>query len=198
VNLLRDCGSYKYFAEDEPELEQYFKSIWAHNTVVVDGRSPLRLVSRFVYLPWPRAKISSFNVGKDRIEWAGRHLAYDRSPWNVIHSRQVTVDHNQWWEIVDELTGSNQHKLELRWHLPEQAEIDRTDSCSVVVCLPLGWSLKVTCPDKIDFGLLKSCPSGGWESLFYGHKQPINTLSVAVSCQLPCVFKTTLWHEDTK
>ena len=28
INLLRDCGSYAYFAPDEPDLEYYFKSIW--------------------------------------------------------------------------------------------------------------------------------------------------------------------------
>ncbi|MHC4221214.1 MAG: heparinase II/III family protein, partial [Planctomycetota bacterium] len=56
LNLLCDCGSYKYFAPNEAQLQKYFKSIWAHNTIIVDDSSPLRLFSRFIYLPWPKAK----------------------------------------------------------------------------------------------------------------------------------------------
>ncbi len=199
INLLRDCGTYAYFAPDEPQLEYYFKSIWAHNTVIVDDASPLRLVSRFVWLPWPKAELVQFDIGTDRIEWEGRHFAYSRSPHKVIHSRKIVVETKRnRWEIGDELLGAGRHRLELRWHLPPEVEVCDTDSQSVRVRLTSSWRLEVKCPGRIDVELLKSSHNGGWESLYYAHKQPISTLSVVTSPQLPSTFETTVWKENAQ
>ncbi len=192
-NLLRDCGTYKYFAPDEPELERYFKSIWAHNTIVVDDQSPLRLVSRFIYLPWPKAEVREFKIGRHTVKWQGTHFAYDSSPWNVIHSRRVTVDENDRWQICDELQGRGRHKLELRWHIPVEAKITHQESSSVDVQLSSGWMLNVESGNGIEVELLQADPKGGWESLYYAHKTPIRTLSVVTRCQLPLTFRTTVW-----
>ena len=196
INLLRDCGTYKYFAPDEPELELYFKSIWAHNTVTIDDRLPVRLVSRFIYLPWPKAELNRFKQGRDIIEWEGRSLAYDRDPWNVIHSRRVMSNpEGTRWEITDVLTGNGSHKVELRWHLPAEADVVVRESESVQVRLVDGWLLEVTAHDTIKARIIESGENGGWESLYYSHKQPLHTLSVVVETDLPMKFATTVWRQ---
>jgi hypothetical protein len=194
VNLLRDCGSYRYFAPDEPEFERYFKSIWAHNTVIVDGDSPLRLVSRFIYLPWPMANLDEFRDKGNMVEWRGTHFAYAGLPWNVIHSRRVVGYENERWQIFDELKGRDKHKLELRWHTPAESEISSRDSHHVSVRLPAGWVLDVENSNEIEVELLRADPKakGGWESLYYACKTPVSTISVVTFCQLPTVFKTTI------
>ena len=198
VNLLRDCGTYKYFAPDETELEKYFKSIWAHNTVIVDNSSPLRLISRFMWVPWPRAGAVQFDVGDGHVQWKGRSLAYDRPPWHVTHTRKVTakIPQNQ-WQITDELHGRGKRELELRWHLPEQARLTDSDNHSVQLHLSSKWRLKVKTQTEMKARLLTACNEGGWESLYYNRKKPIVTLAVAVDGELPVMFDTVVWKEST-
>jgi uncharacterized heparinase superfamily protein len=192
MNLLRDCGSYKYFSPDEPEFEKYFKSIWAHNTIIVDDLSPLRLVSRFMYLPWPKAKLLQFTQTLSEKVMEGTHFAYSHRPWNVIHTRSVKTNNQEQWIILDKISGQGQHKLELRWHLPYESAIIDSKEHSVRIALSKSWVLKVECQNDIRACLFKADSKGGWESLWYGHKQPISTLSVLTFCQLRAVFKTIL------
>lgn len=196
INLLRDCGSYKYYAPDEPELEDYFKSIWAHNTVVIDNESPLKLVSRFIWLPWPKAGMLKFERNPDSIEWKGVNLAYNRSPWNVIHSRQLKINvNNQRWEVIDEISGRGTHRLDLRWNLPSESEIVSDKNGLVRVKLPAGWFLEVSAEHIIKTDWLKASPNGGWESLYYNNKQPICTLLVVAETEFPARFITTIWKK---
>jgi hypothetical protein len=194
INLLCDCGSYKYFAPDKPELEKYFKSIWAHNTIIINDRLPLRLFSRFMYLPWPKAKLDEFKIGDDKQQFRGTHFAYDRRPWNVKHCRHATVDKDK-WQIHDKLLGKGKHRLQLRWHLPAEARIISQDNRSVTVQLTAGWLLEVTGPDEITINILQADTSGGWQSLYYNYKQPICTLTVSGYCHLSCEFKTVVFRE---
>lgn len=196
INILRDCGSYKYFAPDEPELEGYFKSIWAHNTIIVDDASPLRLISRFMWLPRPTAQLLKFETKVNHSESKGAHLAYNRSPWRVIHSRSVVAVQDR-WEIIDRLSGRNQHKLELRWHLPCEAEVIYKVPNVLRLRLAGQWYLEVSDSEESKSELLKSQPNAGYESLYYGRKQPVCTLSVTKHGQLPIAFKTTIWKEGT-
>jgi len=196
INLLRDCGSYKYYAPDEPELEYYFKSIWAHNTVVVDDTSPLRLLSRFIWFPWPKTKALKFEENSNRIEWEGVSHAYNRPPWNIVHSRHiVTNKDDQKWKITDKLAGQGQHKAELRWHLPYESEIVEYGNEFLRLRLFENWGLEIKAVNKIESKLLKSGINGGWESLYYSHKQPLSTLSVISEGILPITFCTTVIRE---
>jgi Heparinase II/III-like protein/Heparinase II/III N-terminus len=192
INLLRDCGSYKYYAPDEPEYENYFKSIRSHNTVTVGGTSPLELVSRFTWLPWPKAELIGYITEGDRIHWEGQHFAYNRSPWNVIHSRSVTVENDR-WEITDTLKGKDNHMLELRWHLPSEAEQLSGDNKSIKLQLSKDWIMEISGPTGLTFRQIKGKDEGGWESCYYGAKSPICTMSAAKECQLPMEFKTIVY-----
>ncbi len=199
INLLRDCGSYKYYAPDEPELEEYFKSIWAHNTVVVDDASPLRQISRFIWFPWPKTKVLKFEENANRIEWEGGSYAYNRPPWNIVHSRHIVTDKDgQKWKITDKLAGQGQHKAELRWHLPYESEIVEHGNEFLRLRLFKNWGLEIKAVNKIETKLLKSSINGGWESLYYSHKQPIKTLCVSSTQLLPVTFTTTIWTHEAQ
>lgn len=193
INLLRDCGSYKYYAPDAPEVEHYFKSIRSHNTVTVDDASPLELATRFTWLPWPKAELLGYISQGDHLHWGGQHFAYNRSPWNVIHSRSVTVENDQ-WEITDELNGQGQHRLELRWHLPPEVEQLSKGNRSIKVLLSKDWIMEISGPTELTFRQIKGKREGGWESCYYGVKAPICTISASKECKLPMEFKTILWR----
>ena len=84
-----------------PDLERYFKSIRAHNTVEVDGTDPLELVSRFLWLPWSRAEKRQFvPEGPGPIWFEGQTRDYDRSPWHVLHRRTLVSLDEATWVVV--------------------------------------------------------------------------------------------------
>jgi len=114
INVLRDAGTFSYFAPENLELIKYFSSTVAHNTIEIDGQPPMKPVSRFVKLPWPRCRTIFHNKNR----WQGEHYAYNRAPWNVIHRRLVEKLSSDGWKIKDELLGDGNHDLILRWHLP--------------------------------------------------------------------------------
>ena len=194
INLLRDCGTYKYFAPREPEMEYYFKSIWAHNTVIVDDKSPLTMLSRFTFVPWPKAALKSFEIGGHINKWEGVHFAYAHRPWKVIHDRTVLAAGDK-WEITDVLKGKGKHRLELRWHLPPGAERIHEDGKSLKLQLSRGWKMEVLGQPEVIFGLIKSQSKGGWESCYYGVKSPICTVSATMECELPAKFRTIVYRE---
>ncbi len=199
INLLRDSGSYRYFAPDEPDMEHYFKSIWAHNTVIVDRTSPLRLVSRFIWLPWPKARVSRFDKSPTSVEWIGENDAYLREPWNVRHIRRISANpSSDSWQIRDELTGNQTHRYELRWHLPAGVRIVSSEPRRATLELPSDWRLQIAGSDNVTVELLTGQTNGGWESLYYSEKTPIVTLSAVVESPSTVTFETNVWKEGQK
>jgi hypothetical protein len=197
LNLLRDCGSYRYFAPAEPALEAYFSSIKAHNTIEVDETTPFRMVSRFTMLPWPTARLRRFETSAKQIEWTGEHLAYHRCIPGLVHSRNIVVDVVLGrWEITDRIEGSGEHLCVLRWHLPQGAEIADQDAQNVRVSLPAGWYLQVRTDRPSEAALIEAGTDGGYESLYYAEKRPIRTLTVRSRSLLPHTFYTTVWKVD--
>ena len=69
LNILRDCGTYQYYIPGRGDIERYFKSIAGHNTVEIDGRDPIELVSRFLWLPWPKARVRHYEPRNVAAKW---------------------------------------------------------------------------------------------------------------------------------
>jgi len=113
VNVLGDSGTYRYFCADEPEIERYFKDIRAHNSIEIGAVGPLKLISRFLWLPWPAARSLEHSV----TQWSGEHYAYHRSIHHVLHRRTVERLTCSQWCITDELTGAGVRTAALRWLL---------------------------------------------------------------------------------
>jgi hypothetical protein len=191
-NLLRDCGSYRYFAPDESEMEKYFKSVWAHNTAIIDDQSPLKQVSRFMLVPWPKAQCLEFNCQSDQCIWEGEHDAYMREPWNVIHSRHVKAFPDE-WKITDTFKGKGRHQVDLRWHCLPSAKVLSHTQNECMLSLNDRWFLKVESSSNLKCDLLEAQACGGWESLYYNHKSPIKTLSIKTENELPVKFVTIVW-----
>lgn len=126
VNILTDAGTYQYFIPERPALERYFKSIRAHNTIEIQGVDPLDAATRFLWLPWPKARVldSVAPTGEARtgLEFSGEHYAYARAPWHVVHRRTVRARRGR-WVVVDELRGrpGQSHDATLRWRLGDGA-----------------------------------------------------------------------------
>ncbi len=120
INVLQDAGTYLYFAAGRRDVEQYFKSTRAHNTIEIDNREPTEIVSRFLMLPWLSGKIKHYHAEGDMPAWmVGERYDYDRAPWTVMHRRSVICLAVNLWVVVDDLLGNGDHKATLRWHLAD-------------------------------------------------------------------------------
>ena len=192
VNLLRDSGSYGYFIPKEPQLEYYFKSVWAHNTVIVDGIEPAQLISRFMWWPLLKSKILKFATGESRGELLGENPSRCRSSGKITHRRHIIVENDR-WKITDEIVGQGEHSVELRWQLPETAHAVGSKQDLTQVNLSNGWHLEV---NSNEAAILRAEPNAGYESLFYGYKQPSATLSIKKEGRLPIVFRSVIWKMD--
>lgn len=139
VNLLRDCGTHRYYMPDRPDLETHFKSIRAHNTIELNGQGPLQSVSRFLWLPWPRGKRNAFAAAGNLPYVEATHFDYEKRPWQTTHRRLVALLPENIWLIVDDLQRHCRPRTLLhdppisvtqRWHL---ANLDwQADSPGVV------------------------------------------------------------------
>lgn len=193
-NLLCDCGSYRYYAPLESELEYYFKSIWAHNTLIINRKSPLRLASKFIWLPWPRAQVIKFDPQANSPVFTGRNFAYKHEKTKYEHQREVKANcQGTRWEITDIITGRQSGIFNLRWNVPVFAHLLEQCSTSADIELTHNWNLTLQYPTgNAKVRLLSSDPDGGWESLYYGEKQPIATVSLEFTAVPPLAIITIL------
>jgi hypothetical protein len=185
-NILRDSGSYRYFAPKEPGAETYFKDIAAHNTIQVGDTGPLELVSRFIWLPWPRASC----LRHEKNKFVGEHHAYNRSPWHVRHRRTVeALEDGTKWLIHDQLLGSMRQLVTLRWHLaPGTYEVN---SMNRTVNLDVGSShaqIVISAPTEMTMELKNS----DGQSEYYAERSTAPVLEVSGVVGLPVELMTTL------
>jgi asparagine synthase (glutamine-hydrolysing) len=193
VNLLGDSGSYKYYVPESPALERYFKDIQAHNTIEIDGRGPLDLVSRFLWLPWPKAR--SLEHTDDA--WQGVHFGYDRLPWQVRHCRRLRLVDNREWVVTDELAGKGRHRIALRWHLVDgSCRLDDTTRQVELDVAGMSARLSFDGIEGLDInlnrGVSDDCRTEGWESVYYSDKCPRPTIIVSGFVQLPQTLLTRI------
>lgn len=143
-NILTDCGTYQYYTPQDKRIEAYFKSIAAHNTIQLGDDEPMELVSRFLWLPWPRARLRDWRGnaraepllrrgpssstarqepgshdpgGEATLYFDGEQFAWDRPPWKTVHRRAILGLEGDAWVVVDDLIGPHATPATLRWHL---------------------------------------------------------------------------------
>jgi hypothetical protein len=106
-NIAIDAGTYLYSGE----------GIWrnglartsAHNTVTVDNKDQMTLVSRFTWTNWAKGKVLKHTENL----WQGEHDGYKP----VRHKRTVMALEGDRWLVIDELEDTKPHHYTLHWLL---------------------------------------------------------------------------------
>lgn len=191
-NILCDCGTYRYYLPGRADVERYFKSMAAHNTVEVDGQDPLELVSRYLWLPWPRAGLVNFRSEDACPMFVGEHYAYSRPPWHVVHRRTVEAVDDGLWRVTDDVLGTGVHGLTLRWHIIDSPYVMDRTSNTVRFSPPVGSvTIKVSADSDAlrDFTVVRGRDEPdrvqGLVSPSYGRTEPAPVLEVALRGRLP-------------
>jgi hypothetical protein len=212
LNVLTDAGTYHYYVPGRPDIEHYFKGVRSHNTVEIDNSGPLELVSRFMWLPWPRARLLRLDADRVMPVFEGESLDYDRKPWNILHRRVVLALAPNAWLIIDDLLGTGTHTGLIRWHMQDYRARFVTPM-TVMHETPVGpMSLAFACEQVRRVGPPCAMPNSetgpsqphvfsasttlvrardgkdcvqGWISPYYGERLPATTLEVSVRGVFP-------------
>lgn len=193
-NILRDGGSNLYHGA--PPWPRYFESTAAHNTVEVDGADQMIHGPRFLWLRWVEGKVLENTHSADgaRSTFVAEHYGYRRLAAPVTHRRRIERNGDR-YRIHDELLGSGEHGVALRWRLCPGAwrqegnafTLQQGERTYVVAIGALPAELSVA----LVSGQTEPRPEG-WESLYYADRQAVPTIVVQGQTALPWSLETAV------
>lgn len=188
-NIAIDAGTYLYSGE----------GIWrnglartsAHNTVTVDGKDQMTLVSRFTWTNWAKGKVLKQT---DNL-WQGEHDGYKP----IRHKRTVMALEGDRWLVIDDLEADESHHYLLHWLLADYGVQKLASGHGLILNASdskLSDSIKVQTGltnGEGKFSIFRADPNStyGWRSRYYGHKEP--AISLLLEAHQPAVRFWTLF-----
>lgn len=172
-----DAGTYLYSGQSPWRNGLAHTNV--HNTVTVDNKDQMQMVSRFTWTNWSKGQV----LKHDKNFWRGEHDGYK----SVSHKRTVMSLGDDRWLVIDQLNAKESHHYALHWLLDDFPYEQKGNS--VLLSLD-GMNCKVQVgmtEDRSNFSLLRADPNStrGWRSRYYGHKEP--AISVMLEATQPQV-----------
>lgn len=179
-DIAIDAGTYLYSGGGHWRNGLARTSV--HNTVTVDGKDQMTLLSRFTWTNWSKGKV----LKHEKHLWQGEHDGYKP----VAHKRTVMALEGDRWLVVDDLAANESHHYALQWLLGD-FPFEQSDKSVLLSLNGMKYTVQVgTTEDNGDFSLVRADPNStrGWRSRYYGHKEP--AISVMLETDQPQV---TFW-----
>ena len=188
-NIACDAGTYLYSGEGVWRNGLAHTS--AHNTVTVDHKDQMTMLSRFTWTHWAKGVVLQHNEKM----WVGEHNGYRP----VTHKRTVMALDGDRWLVMDNLISNESHHYTLHWLLCDgEYGVQKLSSANGLWLKPLTGKLldsKINIQmgltkGKADFSIVRADPTStrGWRSRYYGHKEP--AISILLETYQPQV---TFW-----
>ncbi len=196
-NILRDAGSYMYRCR-EP-WNHYFLSTAAHNTAEIDGKDQMVKGPRFLWFKWTKAKVRRFETSPDsRVGYfEGEHYGYTHLPGHVIHRRTMCRIDDA-YIIVDDILGSGRHEVAVRWRLCQAQWRQEADTWHGEIS-GKDVAINLTPANGMTVEMVTGRESPGpegWESQYYGQKEPAPTLVMHGRVDLPVCMVSIIAPAD--
>lgn len=190
---LLDSGTYCYTAD--PDWRNFFRSTAAHSTVMVDGMDQAVPAGPFGWQARPRARLRRWLTTSTYDLADAEHHAYRFLSDPVVHRRRVLFVKPRYWVVVDDLDGTAQHRVEVRFQFaPMPVTVDASGWAKA--CGYGGGVLFVRAfaaiPLKAELLQGQIAPIQGWVSPDYGQRQPAPTLMYSTTARLPLRIVTLL------
>ena len=182
-NIAIDAGTYLYSGE----------GIWrnglartsAHNTVTVDGKDQMTMISRFTWTNWAKGKVLKHTENL----WQGEHDGYNP----IHHKRTVMALEGDRWLVIDDLEAHETHHYSLHWLIADYGIQKLASGNMVLLKIPdskLSNSIKIQTglfSGEGKFSIVRADPNStyGWRSRYYGHKEP--AISLLLEADQPTV-----------
>ena len=190
-NLAIDAGTYLYSGRSPWRNGLAHTSV--HNTVVVDNKDQMTMLSRFTWTNWSKGKV----LKHDKNTWQGEHDSYKP----VSHKRTVIALENDRWLVIDNLSANESHRYALHWLLVDgEYGVQKLASGFGLWLAPTKMDSKLSdskfdiqmglVVGKGEFSIIRadSNSTRGWRSQYYGHKEP--AISVILEAHQP---QATFW-----
>lgn len=186
-NIAIDAGTYLYSGE----------GIWrnglartsAHNTVTVDSKDQMTMVSRFTWTNWAKGKV----LKQTENLWQGEHDGYKP----VHHKRTVMALEGDRWLVIDDLEANEPHHYSLHWLLNDVPFTQNKNSLHLKYEAST-YKIQTGLTDgEGNFSILRADLNStyGWRSRYYGHKEPAISL-LYETIQPQAVFWSFFGFED--
>lgn len=163
-NIAIDAGTYLYSGENVWRNGLAHASV--HNTITVDNKDQMNMVSRFTWANWSKGRVLQHNEKF----WQGEHDSYKP----ISHKRTVMSLEGDRWLVIDELKANESHEFALHWLLNDFAYEQKLNSIllsleSMKYKIQLG-----VINGKGDLSIVRGDENStrGWRSRYYGHKEP--------------------------
>ncbi len=200
-NFACDAGTYLYGGEGHWRNGLARTSV--HNTVTVNGKNQMTMVSRFTWANWSKGEV----LKHEKDLWQGEHDGYKP----VTHKRTVMSLEEDRWLVIDNLIADEPHPYKLHWLLSDGEygmrklasanglwlQPTKTDSGAIApsdsrVLIHMG-----LVDGKGSFSLVRADPNStrGWRSRYYGHKEPAISIMLEAS-QAAVTFWTFFGFEN--
>ena len=180
-DFLTDGGKGLYIPD---KWRNYFLSTNAHNTILVDGFGQLRIPDHATHRAESALKGNWFS--DDVIDFAGGVFenGYGPDKIKVKHSRYVLYKKEDYWLIIDELSGEGEHTFESLFHFLAD-EVDRNEENLYVQTHYLdGKNLRLlvagSVPLKVDIIKGQENPEQGW--IYHGGKRVAKPKAILFLC----------------
>jgi asparagine synthase (glutamine-hydrolysing) len=167
-NIAIDAGTYLYSGE----------GIWrnglartsAHNTVTVDGKDQMTMVSRFTWTNWAKGNV----LKQTENLWQGEHDGYKP----VRHKRTVMALKGDRWLVIDDLEANEPHHYTLHWLLNDVPFTQNKNSLHLKYEASTYKIQTGLTNGEGKFSILRADPNStyGWRSRYYAHKDPAISL----------------------
>ncbi len=179
-NLAIDAGTYLYSGEGMWRNGLAHTNV--HNTVTVDDKDQMTMVSRFTWTNWSKGKV----LKHDKDIWQGEHDGYKP----VSYKRTVMALEDDRWLVIDNLAAKESHLYALQWLLND-FPFEQKDNSVLLLLDGMKCKMQIGLAEgNGNFSLLRADPNStrGWRSRYYAHKEP--AISVMLEANQPQV---TFW-----
>jgi hypothetical protein len=197
-NILRDGGSFSYNCPTP--FDTYFKSTAAHNTIHVEGQDQMVKGPRFMWFEWVKSQLIGYEPSSDEQAgyFEGEHFGY-RNRFGVTHRRRVDYAPPDHWMVTDQILGKRAVGAKLMWHIPDVPFEWNEDTMTLTFeiksgCVQLSIVVENGQIESTDVAcaLASADSASGWESLYYGEKQPRPALRIGFRCEPEAKLITTI------
>ena len=163
-NIACDAGTYLYSGEGVWRNGLAHTAV--HNTVTVDHKDQMRMVSRFTWTSWSRGKV----LKQDKNLWQGEHGGYKP----VTHKRTVLALNGDRWLVIDQLEDKQTHHYALHWLLND-FPYEQKENLILLSIDSMKYQVQVGLVEgSSDLSVVRGDPNStrGWRSQYYGDKEP--------------------------
>ena len=186
-NLTIDAGTYLYSGEDHWRNGLAHTSV--HNTVTVDNKDQMTMLSRFTWTNWSDGKV----LKHEKDIWQGEHDGYKP----VSHKRTVMSLEGDRWLVIDNLTANKSHNYKLHWLLDDYP-FEQQENSVLLSFDEMIYKVQIGMVDgNSKFSIVRADANStrGWRSRYYGHKEP--AISVMLEADAPnVIFWSFFGFED--